>query len=87
MFYYKILGIALSVVYFLVLFIYLTHKRILLKGLILNSFSGLLLLAALKFSSSYFAFIVPINTVSVISASALGIPGVGLYFLTNYLFL
>ncbi len=87
MLYCKILGITLAVVYLLVLLIYLTHKKILFKGLILNSASGLLLLAVLKLASTYFAFSVPINSVSVIGAAALGVPGVGLYFLINYLFL
>lgn len=84
---YTSIAIALATLYIIILLIYLIHNKFLLKGLLFNSASGLLFLVGIKLISSYIPLVVPINTVSVTCASTLGIPGVGLFFLINYLFL
>lgn len=87
MLYYKIIALTLAFVYLMVVFIYLARKKALIKGLLCSAASGLVLLAALKIASSYLSFFVPINTVSVVCAAAFGAPGVGFFFLIDYLFL
>ena len=85
--YYYIVLISLAIIYFLAVLVYMFGKKNAIRFFLLDSLAGVLLLTVLKLCEKYLMITVNINIISVLSSAVLGVPGLGLYFLIDFLFL
>lgn len=81
----KIFSIILVCLYLLLLFIFAKKSGSFLRTLLLSALSGLLTMAVINILSGYTGVTLPVNLYTVLSSTALGVPGVlGLLTLRLY---
>lgn len=87
MLYYKILFLIMFVSYIFVFLCYLIKHKTIRAVIFLNSFSGLFSMFVINLTSFLSGIFIPINSISVLMSSLLGIPGVCLFLLIDFLFI